>query len=430
MANRINRNREVATDRRPRDAAKSSRPRVPPPPTHNAAPLYSTAEFTRGKSLAPGPLPSRPLTGARARLQRGRQRRQRNDWAWVILAGGIVSVFAFLVLAMIVLIRLPHAVQEVIPTADLTPILPTPVNARNEFIADGRRVGVDVLKLDDGRLIEMVPWDGQSRYTIIVGGLDRRPDQAGEPVRTDSLMLVSIDPRSNRIGVLSIPRDLWVRIPEQEAYDRINRAYFIGESRATGYGARLLQQAVSWNLGMRVHNYVLVDFQALIEFVDHLGGIEVTIDYEINDERYPDMNYGYDPFYLPAGTHMLDGRNALRFARTRHGNNDVQRAERQQMVLYAIRERAFSLNFVRLIAQAPALLASLSAHVQTGLELERIVQLAFFLREIDFDNITMRVMDFNYLEEYVTEEQQQVLVPRVERLPVLLSQTFGEDYAR
>ena len=148
----------------------------------------------------------------------------------------MISVFGFLVLAMIVLIRVPHSVQEVIPTADLTPVLPTPVDARNEFIADGRRVGVDVLQLDDGSLIEMVAWDGQSRYTVIVGGLDRRPDQTGEPVRTDSLMLVSIDPNSNSIGILSIPRDLWVRIPEQEKHDRINRAYFIGESRATGYG--------------------------------------------------------------------------------------------------------------------------------------------------------------------------------------------------
>lgn len=431
MAHRIDRNHKVATDRRRVDAAKDEDSLIPPPPkTGHAAPVYSTAEFTRGPQTAPGRPPIRPLTGARVRQLRAPQRRRRNDWAWVILAGGIISVFGFLVLAMIVLIRLPHAVQEVIPTADLTPVLPTPVNARNEYSADGRRVGVDVLLLDDGSLIEMAPWDGQSRYSVIVGGLDRRPDQTGEPVRTDSLMLVSIDPLSSSIGVLSIPRDLWVRIPEQEAHDRINRAYFIGESRAPGYGPRLLQQAVSWNLGMRVHNYVLVDFQALIDFVDHLGGIEVSIDYDINDERFPDMNYGYDPFYLPAGTHLLDGGDTLRFARTRHGNNDVQRAERQQKVLYAIRERVLSLDFLRLVTRVPALLANLEAHVQTGLDLEQIVQLTLLLREIDFDSITMRVMDFNYLEEYVTDEQQQVLVPRVERLPFLLSQTFGDDYAR
>ena len=182
---------------------------------------------------------------------------------------------------------------------------------------------------------------------------------------------------------------------------------------------------------MRVHNYVLVDFKVLVDVVDVLGGIEVSIDYAINDERYPDDRYGYDPFYLPPGTHLLDGNDALRFARTRHGNNDVLRAGRQQQVLSGIRNRALSNNFFELIAQAPALLSSLSANLQTGLDIQQIVQLAFFARDIEADNITMRVMNFEYLQEYTTEEyQQQVLIPIVERLPILLRETFGEDYAR
>lgn len=413
--------------------ATGATPDAPPKPAPSAdqqAPVYSTAQFMRRQQKAPPP-GYRSDSRARSRQRRASQRRRRNEWAWVILAGGMISVFGFLALAMIVLVRVPHSAQEVIATADLRPALPTPVNARSEYIADGRRVGVDVLQLDDGSLIEMAPLDGKSRYSIIVGGLDRRPDQTDEPVRTDSLMLVSIDPSRKALGVLSIPRDLWVRIPEQEDHDRINRAYFLGEGRATGYGPRLLQQTVSWNLGMRVHNYVLIDFQAVIDIVDHLGGIEITIDYTIDDERFPDMNYGYDPFYLPAGTHILDGWDTLRFARTRHGNNDVRRAERQQMALYAIRDRALSLNVLQLIGQAPALLATLGEHVQTGLDLEQIVQLALLIKDIKFEDINMRVMDFDYLEEYITEEyQQQVLIPRVERLPILLTQTFGEDYAR
>ena len=431
MSQRPDENRSVAsqTDLRALDVSSGAR-KQPPPIPEKQAPVYSTAKYIQNEYKT-APRPQNALSPARFRQRRANQRRRRREWLWVILAGGMISVFAFLVLAMVVLIRVPYSVQEVVPTADLTPSLPTPVDARSVFVADGRRVGVDVLQLDDGSLIDMVPWDGQSRYTIIVGGLDSRPDQLGEPVRTDSLMLVSVDPSAGKVGVLSIPRDLWVRIPDQEERDRINRAYFLGESRATGYGPRLLQQTLSWNLGLRVHNYILIDFQAVIDIVDHLGGIEVTIDYTINDERYPDMNYGYDPFFLPAGTHILDGRDTLRFARTRHGNNDVRRAERQQMVLYAIRDRVLSINFLQLVGQFPALLATLGEHMQTGLDLEQIVQLALLVKDIEFDGITMRVMDFNYLEEHITEEfQQQVLIPRVERLPILMSQTFGEDYNR
>lgn len=342
----------------------------------------------------------------------------------------MISVFGILIVAMFVLARVPQSSQIVMTPTDLTPVLPTPVDARNEFIADGRRVGVDVLQLDDGSVIEMAPWDGQTRYTIIVAGLDRREDQSNEPVRTDSLMLVSIDPATKRIGLLSIPRDLWVEIPGQEERDRINRAYFLGEVRGAGGGPRLLQQTVSWNLGMRVHNYVLVDFKVLVDFVELLGGIEVSIDYTINDERYPDKNYGYDPFYLAPGRHTLNGEDALRFARTRHGNNDVLRAGRQQQVIGGIRERVLSINFLQLIAQAPALLSSLNENLQTGLDIQQIVQLAFFAKDVEADKIQMRVMNFEYVQEYTTEEyQQQVLIPIVERLPALLRETFGDDYA-
>lgn len=411
-------------------ARSSTQTKSPPVPRLGDAretPVYSTAQFTQRQRWTPPPPPRDSL--ARGRQQRA-QRRRRNEWAWVILAGGMISVFGVLIVAMFVLVRAPQSSQAVMTPADLTTMLPTAVDARNEFIADGRRVGVDVLQLDDGSVIEMAAWDGQTRYTIIIAGLDRREDQSNEPVRTDSLMLVSIDPANESIGLLSIPRDLWVEIPGQEDRDRINRAYFLGEVRGAGGGPRLLQQTVSSNLGMRAHNYVLVDFKVLVDLVDLLGGIEVAIDYTINDERYPDKNYGYDPFYLAPGTHILDGEDALRFARTRHGNNDVLRAGRQQQVIGGIRERVLSINFLQLIAQVPALLASLSENLQTGLDIQQIVQLAFFAKDVEADNIKMRVMNFEYLQEYTTEKyQQQVLIPIVERLPVLLRETFGDDYA-
>jgi len=340
----------------------------------------------------------------------------------------MVTLFAFLIIAMFVLVRAPQASPSTSPATEATS-LPTAVDARSEYIADGRRVGLDVLKLNDGSLIEMVPWDGQSRYTIIVAGLDRRDDQSNEPVRTDSLMLLSIDPRSKQVGLLSIPRDLWVEIPGEDTRDRINRAYFLGELRWAGNGASLLQQTVSLNFGMNVHNYVLLDFRVLVDLVDLLGGIEVTIDYRIDDERYPDEQYGYAPFYLEAGKHLLNGADALRFARTRHGNNDVLRAGRQQQVLDGIRVKLQSANFLELVVQIPSLLRSLSANLQTGLDLQQIIQLALFARELEPEDITMNVMNFDYLQEYITEEyQQMVLIPIVERLPSLLAKTFGEQY--
>ncbi len=343
----------------------------------------------------------------------------------------MISVFAFLIVAMIIVVRVPQSAQIAMPTVDLTPVLPTPVDERSEYIADGRRIGIDVLQMEDGSQIEVRPWSQEGRYTIIVGGLDRRPgDENSLTYLTDSLLLVSIDRQNNSVGILSIPRDLWVEIPGEENRHRINRANLIGEIRNPGGGGPyLLQQTLSLNFGMRVHNYVLLDFQALIDVVDELGGIEVSIDYTINDERFPDMNYGYDPFYLPPGTHLLDGYNALRFARTRHGNNDVFRAQRQQQVLDAIRDRILSMDFLQLLLKAPAILQSLSDNIHTGLGYQEIIELAVFAKDIKREDITMGVLNFDYMQEYVTEDQQQVLVPIQARLGGLLQETFGEGYS-
>lgn len=392
------------------------------------APVYSTARYTRKQANA-------PLGGGRAPMRlrpRGYQRRRRKEWLWATLAGGMIAVFGVLTVAMFVVIRAPQSAQMAIPTAFPTSSLPTPVDARSQFIADGRRVGSDVVLAVDGTPIDLRAWDGESRYTIIIGGLDRRPDQTDRAALVDSLLLLSIDPKAGGVGLLSIPRDLYVTVPGEDERQRINRAHLLGEWRSpNGGGALLLQQTLFQNFGMRIHNYLLLDFTALIQSVDQLGGVEITIDYDIADERYPDMNFGYDPFYLAAGTHWLNGYDALRFARTRHGNNDVRRAERQQQVIYAIRDRALSLDFLDLLGRLPGLLAALGNNVYTGLSLDEIIQLAVFARDIKLEDINMRVMNFQYVQEYLTDEEfaQQVLVPIEERLPRLLSDTFGADYA-
>ncbi len=341
----------------------------------------------------------------------------------------MISVFAVVILGMLVLVRLPQATQEVLPTMDITSQLPTPVDARTDYIADGRVVGVDVLPLEDGSLLALVPWDGESRFTVIVGGLDRRPEETGLAHRTDSLMILSIDPVSNGIGILSIPRDLLVSVPGYAKRQKINTVLPSGESQRYGYGPTLLQQTVQSNFGMFVHNYILMDFQALIDIVDIIDGIEITIDYTLDDPKYPDMNYGFDPLYIPAGTHTLNGYNALRFARTRHGNNDMRRAERQQLVLYAIRDRILSYDMIpRLILQAPQLWSTFSDNLYTGLELSQVIQLALFVKDIELDSISTGVMNYNYVEDYTTEDGLFALIPNQGQIGYLMRQVFGDNY--
>lgn len=401
------------------------------PSTSSIPPAYSTSAYTQQSRSAPPPPPPSRDSNVRERSKKRRVKGKRSEWAWVVIAGAMMAGFAIVIISLLVILRLPQEEVIVIPTANVVAELPTPVDARTQFVTDGSQINGDVLALPDGSSIELKPWDGQSRFTMILTGLDRRPGETGLAYRTDTMMLVSLDPETNSIGILSIPRDLYVQVPGYTQLQRINTPMVFGESRQPGYGPTLLQQTVQLNLGIRVHDYMAVDFQAFIDIVDLIGGIDVSIDYTINDPQYPNMNYGYDPFYLPAGTHHLNGYDALRFARTRHGSSDIKRAERQQQTIFAIRDRVLSLDMIpQLLIQAPALWSTLNDNVYTGLSLEQIIQLGLFAKDIDLDNIKTGVIDFSYLQSYTTESGASVLIPNRSRLGTLMIEVFGANYSQ
>lgn len=409
----------------------SSQPTVPSQSTIPAA--YSTTDYSRQSRTAPPPPPPSRNNSVRERSNKRRVqgKRRNNEWAWVVIAGTMMVGFAIIIIGLLVILRLPQEEVVVIPTADVIAELPTPIDARTQFVDDGSAINDDVLSLPDGSTIELKPWDGQSRFTMILAGLDRRPGETGIGYRTDTMMLVSLDPETNGIGILSIPRDLYVQVPGYSALQRINTPMVFGESRQPGYGPTLLMQTVQLNLGIRVHDYIAVDFQAFIDIVDLIGGIDVSIDYTINDRQYPNMNYGYDPFYLAAGTHHLNGYDALRFARTRHGSSDIQRAERQQQAIFAIRDRVLNLDMIpQLLIQAPSLWDTYSDNVYTGLSLEQVIQLGLFAKDIDMSNIQTGVIDFSYLQSYTTESGASVLIPNRARLGTLMTEVFGGSYSQ
>lgn len=395
-------------------------------------PAYSTSTYSQqSRAVPPPPPPSRGSSvRERSKKRRVKGRSGGGEWAWVIIGGALVGVIAIISLSVLVFLRLPQEPVVVIPTANVVSELPTPVDARTQFVSDGSEISGNILNLPDGSSIELVPWDGQSRFTMILVGLDRRPGETGLAYRTDTMMLLSIDPINDSIGILSIPRDLYVQVPGYTELQRINTPMVFGESRQPGYGPTLLMQTVQLNLGIRIHDYVAVDFQAFIDIVDLIGGIDIEIDYTINDPQYPNMSYGYDPFYLAAGSHHLSGYDALRFARTRHGSSDIQRAERQQQAIFAIRDRVLRLDMIpQLLVQAPALWNTLSDNVYTGLSLEQIIQLGLYAKDIDLDNIKTGVIDFSYLQGYTTESGASVLIPNRSRLGSLMSEVFGSGYS-
>lgn len=395
-------------------------------PTQTSEPVV----ISRSSTTPPPPQPLIRESAVRQRVRRRHGSRSSGiEWAWVIVAAALLGVVIIVGLSGVLLLRSSQSERLVLPTAvaDLS-ALPTPVDLR---LSGGQLVTGQTVTLSDGYSLVLQPWDGQSRFTLLVMGIDRRPDETGLAFRTDTMILLSVDPRTRRIGMLSIPRDMYVEVPGWSQYQRINTPMVLGENNRSGSGPRLAMQTVQYNLGIRVHDYMVVDFQALVGLVDAIGGIEISIDYTINDRLYPDMFYGYDPFYLPAGTHMLDGPTALKFARTRHGDSDIQRGERQQQVIRAIRERVMNFNLLpQLIVRAPLLLDTFNDNIHTSMSLEQMIRLAWYAKDIPSENIVSGVMDYRYMSDWTTSSGAQVLIPNRARLGNLMIEVFGADYSQ
>ena len=338
-------------------------------------------------------------------------------------------VIVIVVGAIILVLQNVEPEPEIPPTATIDlAALPTAADFRTEI--DQQFETGEPVTLVDGYSFVLEPWDGDSRFTMLLMGIDRRPGDTSLAHLADTMMVVSIDPDTDRIGILSIPRDLYVRIPGYGSMQRINTAMLLGEMRRDVTGPELAMQAVQYNLGMRIHEYLVVDFQAFIGLVDTIDGITVTIDYTIDDPNYPDMTYGYDPFYLPAGTHHLDGYDALRFARTRHGASDIDRAERQQQTIYAIRDRVLSTDSLpQLIFRAPSLLDTFEDNIYTKLSLAEMIELAWYVKDVPTDNIHTGVIDYRYVDNWETPDESKVLIPAQARLPRLMIEVFGENYS-
>jgi polyisoprenyl-teichoic acid--peptidoglycan teichoic acid transferase len=367
----------------------------------------------------------------RVPLRNGRRRPRHTLPAWLIGALAGVFVLATLISAVFVFATVRNFVASWTLTNES---FATPAGGQQ---AGGQQPGaVDPLVTPEPGstpvpTVAANRWAGSDRVTILVMGIDRREGEEERGYLTDTMLLVTIDPVARTAAMLSIPRDLWVEIPGGYGMNTINTANRSGDwYNYPGGGPALAVKTVQYNLGVTVNYYIRLDFTAFVNLIDAIGGIDIYNEEDIDDPQYPDGSYGFDPFYLPAGQHHLDGYNALRYARTRHGATDIDRAHRQQQVIMAAREKIFSLNMLpTLVLRAPYLYQTLNDNIKTDMSLEQIVSLGMLAQDIPRENIRTAVIDYQYVLDYYTPEGRQVLVPLRDKIRVLRDELFGPTVA-
>lgn len=236
------------------------------------------------------------------------------------------------------------------------------------------------IPLQDPGDLEPEPWDGASRVNMLVMGLDYRDWEAGDIPRTDSMILVTMDPITHSAGMLSIPRDMWVNIPGF-GHGKINTAYFLGEAnKLPGGGPALAVAAVEEFLGVPIHFYAQIDFQAFVDFIDLTGGVDIHVKEELTIDPIGPGN----TIFLKPGVQTFDGATTLAYARARYTEgSDFDRAARQQQVIMAILDNILNYySLPKLVQKSPELYQTLSAGIRTNLNLQQAIKLAWSVAEI------------------------------------------------
>jgi LCP family protein required for cell wall assembly len=270
---------------------------------------------------------------------------------------------------------------------------------------------------------------GVERITLLLLGIDERESEQG-PWRTDTMILLTIDPAKKTAGMLSIPRDLWVPIPAYDTEARINTAHFIGDAENyPGGGPALAMATVQYNLGLPVHYYVRLNFTAFEKLIDLIGGIDIYVERTIDDPTYPDSGIGYEPLHIDAGWQHMDGRLALKYARTRHTEQgDFERAHHQQQVILAIRDKIVKGDLLAtLLGQAGPLIQTLGEAIKTNLTFDQLVELAEIGASIGLENIQVLAIGPSAILPYAapTNPPQNVLIPIREEVRKLRDQLLS-----
>jgi LCP family protein required for cell wall assembly len=309
--------------------------------------------------------------------------------------------------------RPPVAVPE--PAVATAPSA-APANPVGGFLSAAQRVMENAprpVNPQPPALPQLPACDRRERLNVLLLGIDHRPDEPLDGSRSDTMMIVSVDPASKSVVMVSLPRDLWVPIPGL-GEQRINVAHAWG-------GPPLAVRTVSEDFRVKIDRFARIDFRGFERLVDAAYGVPIDVEKPIKDDEYPTENYGVMRVFIPAGPQWMDGRTALQYARSRHSEDDFGRAKRQQRVLVAVKDRVLQAGMIWKAQELVPLLSQVVTHDFSPIELLCLARVA---TEIKRDNVSNMVIDGMYVSPFITYDGAQVLSPNRAAISAAIQQTF------
>ena len=398
------------------------------------APYPGPAGFPAGGNMPPV-MPNNPQNKKASKEERKAAKKARNKKKWITL--GIFSLVGIVLGILAFAMVNKYAKQITVLELPGAPIIAStgnkqPVEIDGDDIA-GTIDNNDSLELSQVTTQKGQAWDGKNRITCLAMGLDYRDwvMNDGTP-RSDTMMLLTYDPSTQYAGMLSIPRDLWVAIPDH-GYGRINTAYSMGEGEhlpgvngKPGGGAGLAMRTVELFLGIDIQYYAVIDFYGFIDFIDTIDKLAINVRDDITVDPLGEGN----TVHLMAGVQDLDGATALAYARYRYTEGgDFERAQRQQDVIMALfKQMKWQLPEL-LTTKSDQLFACIQKAVKTNLTLSDMMKLAWTVVDLDAWYVKRAVIAPPEQVLYNTStDGQQILVPIPDRIREARDSIFAVEF--
>ena len=238
------------------------------------------------------------------------------------------------------------------------------------------------------------------------------------PYLTDTIIIASIKPSTKEVAMISLPRDLAVDIPKH-GIRKINHANAFGESANFKHGPELTKQVVEETFNTPINYYIRVDFRAFREIINEIDGITVDVARTFTDQEYPAPNNEFQTVHFSKGVQQMNGKKALTFVRSRHGNNgegsDFARSKRQQKVLLAIKEKALSFQTLANPLKIQSIIQTLGKNIVTDLAFSDIITMTKLAKNFDINHITTLNITSGpegFLDHGKNDRGEYVLVPK------------------
>jgi len=254
----------------------------------------------------------------------------------------------------------------------------------------------------------IMPEKEENRFDVLLlgirGGDDPEAKDAG-PLLADTIMLLSFNKENKKTSVISVPRDLYVKIDGSKK-DKINTAYEYGIYR--NKGLNFTKELLSKITGVYVDKALVIEFSSFEKIIDELGGIDLTLTKPFEEPS----QWGY-AFSLPAGQNHLNGRDALYYARSRYSSNDFDRSRRQQQVIFAVKDKLSNLNFWADPLKTISLLAAIRNNIATDINIWNTKELLDLAKEIGgTGKIAKEVISTENLLYENRENEAYILLPK------------------